>query len=217
MPFYIQALVVTDSVQLGDFTMGWQFSASPLVANDLFANRQSLTMHAAGQTYTTISGSTQVASVGEVLLKLVLPCAVDVLVMRGYVWVPWTVLAEIGEPNPFSQSTATTVWYHFNVLAGPPVVKFVVQIYPQDPQALGTWSNLTPSIGAMVFLDPVATARVDTLDEVQLNDYICPSSWPSQSSGTCFTWIVAAGGSYALQVSMDPWPGFGLMYGVVTV
>ena len=54
-----------DAVLLGQFTMAWQFTAltAPLVANDMFASRQTLSSGSLGA-QSTVYGSTQGASLG---------------------------------------------------------------------------------------------------------------------------------------------------------
>ena len=60
---------------------------------------------------------------------------------------------------------------------------------------------------------------MDMLDLVAPTAYHCADSWPAIDTiqpYACAVYTVAASTAYAVQVSMDPSPGFALRYGLVS-
>ena len=128
-----------------------------------------------------------------------------------------TALTELSEPALYT-GTATTVWYKITMPSSPATAKLVLQLFPDDYQSVGTWGSLTPAASVSLFVDPGTSsgATVNMLDGLYPHDYSCPDSWAVQANQVCVQFAVQARASYAIQVAMDPWPGFGLTYGLVS-
>ena len=125
-----------------------------------------------------------------------------------------------GQTN-LNYDSVATVWYKVTTPAGSASLLLALQLVPTGDSTWDDVSAVYTGADVKVLVDPgTGAANSATIaNEATKVTYECPTTdaFPSALFAECAQYAVSPATTYAIQVSMVPWPSFQLRFGLLPV